>query len=248
MLRAFYLQVICVTTLLTITGFINHTPGKNVETFRIEKTTFSDSLRNNIAEPESTSSYDVMHLEKTGLAKNVFELALKGYNRLLKKRMLSKKNIITIIDYSQPSENKRLYVLDIKNNKLLFQSLVAHGRNCGLDYATSFSNDDDSHKSSLGFYVTLGTYTGECGYALKLKGCEKGFNDKAYQRSIVMHGSDYVNEEFIKENGYCGRSLGCPAIPKKIHKKIIDAVKKGSCLFVYHPTKKYLLTSPILNG
>lgn len=254
MLKVICCPVVCLFIFPLFTGFSFHNAEiKNIPlNFR---TPFpADSLQNKNATDktdkpaESISAYYQMHLEKKGLSKNAYDLALKGYERLLKKKLVGKKYIISIIDYSQPSDKKRLYVLDIKNNKLLFQSLVAHGRNCGLEYAAHFSNEEDSHKSSLGFYVTLGTYSGECGYALKLKGCEKGFNDKAYDRNIVMHGSDYVNEDFVKQNGYLGRSLGCPALPKKMNKKIIDVIKKGSCLFLYHPTTKYLLTSPILNG
>lgn len=196
----------------------------------------------------SSDVYSMINLEKNGLSKSVFDLAMKGYNKLLQKRLIRNKNVITVVDFSKPSSQKRCYVIDIKKKKLLFQSLVAHGHNSGLEYATTFSNEDDSHKSSLGFYVTLNTYSGECGYALKLKGCERGFNDKAYARAIVVHGSKYVTEDFLHSNGFLGRSWGCPALPEKISKKIIDVIKNGSCLFVYHPTQKYLLTSPILHG
>lgn len=202
-----------------------------------------ESVKTNVSDV-----YTSMDLEKKGLSKNAFELALKGYNNLIQKRLVRNKNIITVIDFSKPSDQKRLYVIDIKRKKLMFQSLVAHGRNSGLEYATSFSNENDSHKSSLGFYVTLNTYSGECGYALKLKGCERGFNDHAYERAIVIHGSEYVTENFLHSNGFLGRSWGCPALPEKISKKIIDVIKNGSCLFLYHPTKKYLLTSTLLNG
>jgi hypothetical protein len=196
----------------------------------------------------TADAYSLMNLDKKGLSKKVFDLAIKGYNNLLQKRLIHNKNILTVIDFSKPSSQKRLYVIDLKRNKVMFQSLVAHGRNSGLEYATSFSNENDSHKSSLGFYITLNTYSGECGYALKLKGCEKGFNDHAYERAIVMHGSEYITEQFLHSNGFLGRSWGCPALPEKISKKIIDVIKNGSCLFLYHPTQKYLLTSPILHG
>jgi hypothetical protein len=192
--------------------------------------------------------YTSIGLDKKGLSKDAFDLALKGYNNLLKKRLVRNKNIITVVDFSKRSNQKRLYVIDIKRKKLLVHSLVAHGRNSGLEYATNFSNEMDSHKSSLGFYVTMNSYIGEHGYALKLKGCEKGFNNKAYDRAIVMHGSEYVTEQFLRSNGFLGRSFGCPALPEKINKKVIDVIKNGSCLFLYHPTKKYLLTSPVLNG
>lgn len=197
---------------------------------------------------EAPDAYTVMNLEKKGLSKRAFDLAVKGYNNLVKKKVVRNKKVITVIDFSKPSNQKRLYVIDLKKNKVLFQSLVAHGRNSGFEYAKEFSNEVDSHKSSLGFYVTGNTYSGEHGYALKLKGCEKGFNHRAYDRAIVMHGSEYVTEEFLKSNGYLGRSFGCPALPQKITKKVIDVIKNGSCLFLYHPTQKYLLTSPVLNG
>lgn len=192
--------------------------------------------------------YSLMSLDKKGLSKQAFELALKGYNKLLHKRLVRNKNIITVVDFSKPSNEKRLFVIDLKKDKVMFQSLVAHGRNSGLEYATSFSNDNDSHKSSLGFYVTMNTYSGECGYALKLKGCDKGFNDHAFERAIVIHGSKYVTNDFLNSNGFLGRSFGCPALPETISKKIIDVIKNGSCVFLYYPTQKYLAHSPVLNG
>ncbi|HUS01166.1 MAG TPA: murein L,D-transpeptidase catalytic domain family protein [Chitinophagaceae bacterium] len=208
----------------------------------------SSSLCSEEPAKEISDIYAEMGLEKTGLSREVFDLALKGYNNLLKKRLVRNKNILTVIDFSKPSNQKRLYVIDLKRKKVLLQSLVAHGRNSGLEYASNFSNEIDSHKSSLGFYITLNTYSGDHGYALKLKGCEKGFNNKAYDRAIVIHGSEYVTEQFLKSNGFLGRSFGCPALPEKINKKVIDVIKNGSCLFLYHPTKKYLLTSPVLHG
>jgi hypothetical protein len=201
-----------------------------------------------LEEKEETDVYSQMDLQKRGLSREAFDLALKGYNNMSKKRLLHNKNIITVIDFSKPSDQKRLFVIDLKKNKLVMQSLVAHGRNSGLEYATSFSNETDSHKSSLGFYVTMGTYNGDHGYALKLKGCEKGFNNNAYNRAIVVHGSEYVTDDFLKSNGFLGRSFGCPALPEKLTKKIIDVIKNGSCFFIYYPAKKYLLASPVLNG
>ena len=197
---------------------------------------------------EASDSYILMDLDKKGLSRKAFDLALKGFNNLVQKRLVRNKNIITVIDFSKPSDQKRLFVIDLKRNKLLYQSLVAHGRNSGLENANSFSNETDSHNSSLGFYITLKPYCGDHGYALKLKGCERGFNDKAYDRAIVVHGSKYVTDQFLKSNGFLGRSFGCPALPEKINKKVIDVIKNGSCLFIYHPTQKYLLTSPVLNG
>lgn len=214
------------------------------DSLNVVKTFTTDKADKNFA----SDAYTLMDLDKKGLSKQAFELAIKGYDHLLNKRLIRHKNIITVIDFSKPSNQKRCYVIDLKKDKVIFQSLVAHGRNSGLEYPTSFSNDNDSHKSSLGFYVTMGTYTGECGYALKLKGCDKGFNDHAYERAIVIHGSQYVTEDFLHSNGFLGRSFGCPALPEKISKKIIDVIKNGSCVFVYYPTQKYLQNSPVLHG
>ena len=125
---------------------------------------------------------------------------------------------------------------------------VAHGRNSGGEYARSFSNKPESHKSSLGFYVTRNSYYGDHGLALKIDGLENGINDKADARNIVIHGSDYVGSGYLRGNRINGRSFGCPAIPKKDTQKLIHTIKGGSCLFIYHPTTHYLAKSTILNG
>jgi hypothetical protein len=135
----------------------------------------------------------------------------------------------------------------MQTGRIIFRTLVAHGRNSGYVYATSFSNDEASYKSSLGFYITRGTYTGINGYSLKLEGCEKGINDHALNRAIVMHGADYASEEFLQQNGYLGRSHGCPALPSTLSKKIIDKIKNGSCMFLYYPSKAYIDRSTILD-
>ena len=252
MLRIFRLPIYCLLFIVVLINLSFSLKENTSHTYSFKHFSFRDSSTRAYVvmkeEAESPDSYTKLHLVEKGVSRDAFSLALKGFNRLLQKRLLRNKNILTLIDFSKPSNKKRLYVIDVKRNKILFETLVAHGRNSGLEYASSFSNDDDSHKSSLGFFITLNSYVGECGYALKLKGCEKGFNDKAFERAIVMHGSEYVNEEFIKSNGFLGRSWGCPALPEKMNKKIIDIIKNGSCLFVYHPTKKYLLTSPLLHG
>ena len=236
--------------LLAFPGILNFSFSVKQPNADFHYSAFSDSSGSVIEKHEKASSeediYSQLKLDKKGLSKNAFELALKGYHSLLDKRMIRNKNIISIADFSKSSNEKRFFVIDLKRIKLLFQTLVAHGRNSGLEYATSFSNEDDSHKSSLGFYVTMNTYTGDCGYALKLKGCEKGINDHAYDRAIVVHGSQYVTDEFLRNHGFLGRSWGCPALPDKISKKVIDVIRNGSCFFIYHPTEKYLTTSPVL--
>lgn len=196
---------------------------------------------------EKKDTYTLWNLSAAGLSKEAFNYAMKGYNYLEQQHAILKRNILTIVDFSKPSVEKRLFVIDMNEGKLLFNTLVAHGRNSGYEYATKFSNIAESNQSSLGFYVTLDTYNGGNGYSLRLKGCEQGFNDKAYNRSIVVHGADYVSESFIHDRGFLGRSYGCPAVPKEFSKEIIDVIKNGSCLFLYNPEKKYLSRSKILN-
>lgn len=191
--------------------------------------------------------FEAWNLEAAGLSRDAFEKAARGYEVLQSRSLLKKDNLLTIIDYSKPSSQKRLFVLDMITGNILFNSLVAHGRNSGLDYATDFSNSGQSHKSSLGFFITLDTYKGGNGYSLKLKGCEAGINDNAFKRAIVMHGAGYVHENFIRRNGYLGRSYGCPAVPLGLTKKIIDVIKGGSCMFLYYPSKNYITRSKILN-
>jgi hypothetical protein len=192
--------------------------------------------------------YNAWNLETSGLSRPAFESAITGYNRLGERHQITNEKVLTIIDYSKPSSQKRLYVLDMESGEVVFNTLVAHGRNSGLEYATDFSNEESSYKTSLGFYITMNTYYGDNGYSLKLKGCDKGFNDNAYSRAIVFHGADYVSNEFIRTNGYLGRSFGCPAVSVSENKKIIDRIKNGSCLFLYYPNRRYLSRSKILNG
>ena len=161
--------------------------------------------------------------------------------------MLSADSILSIIDFTKSSSEKRLYVIDLKNEELTFNTVVAHGKRSGSVYARSFSNNPKSLKSSLGFYVTGNTYSGSNGYSLKLQGCERGINDRAMSRAIVMHGASYINEEKI-EGKANGRSFGCPAVPEGLHRDIIDKIKNGNCLFIYYPDKNYLKRSKFLNG
>lgn len=177
----------------------------------------------------------------------IFEKGLKGFLLLKSKGELSaEKDIITIIDFSQTSKNNRLWVIDLKNRKVLFNSLVAHGRNTGNEFARNFSNIPQSFQSSLGFYVTGDTYHGKHGLSLYLNGKEKGINDNAKNRAIVMHGADYVSRDFISRYGRLGRSLGCPAVPMTNYKQIIGSISNKTCLFIYHPTTIYQRTSSIL--
>jgi hypothetical protein len=165
--------------------------------------------------------------------KESFTKAFEGYFEL-KEKGFFQKEILTIIDYNLSSNVNRLWIIDLKNNSILLQSLVAHGRNSGEEYANNFSNTPESYKSSLGFFVTGETYVGKHGYSLRLDGVEKKVNSNARDRAIVVHGADYVSEKFINQNGRLGRSLGCFALPQELKKEIIDLIKDKSCLFAYY--------------
>lgn len=170
-----------------------------------------------------------------------FSEALKGFY-LLKEKGIIQKDILTLIDFSLSSNVKRLWVIDLGSNKILFHSLVAHGKNTGEEMASAFSNANSSNKSSLGFYVTGEVYQGKHGLSLRLDGLEKGVNNNARERAIVIHGADYVSESFIKGNKRLGRSLGCPALPLELTDAIIDEIKDKSCLFIYHPSRSFFAT------
>lgn len=197
---------------------------------------------------EAASLYDMMNLHEKGLSMQAFEYAYKGYRLLLEKKIINKQNYLTICDFSQSSNNKRLYLVDMVSNKVILNTYVAHGRNSGGEYATRFSNRSKSLQSSLGFYVTQNTYYGEHGLSLRVAGLEQGYNDKALKRNIVIHGADYIGDKRLRRSNYMGRSYGCPAIPRKECNKVIDLIKDGSCIFIYHPSKNYLHGSKILNG
>lgn len=200
-----------------------------------------------ISAVKKVSVYDSLQLQTLGLSKVAYETALKGFNSLCAAGKVANENIVSIVDFSMPSSKKRMFVIDLKNFKLLFNTYVAHGRNSGKEFANQFSNDPESFKSSLGFYVTKDTYNGAHGFSLHLEGEEKGINDNAYSRSIVMHSAAYVDESVVKSQGFIGRSLGCPALSPKVYKPIIDKIKNGSCLFLYSPNANYLSHSRLLN-
>lgn len=190
--------------------------------------------------------YDKLDLDSLGLSREAFEYAVKGYEQLLNTGKILKENLLSIVDFSLPSGKKRLFVVDLESEELLFNTYVAHGRNSGKMIATKFSNKPNSFKSSLGFYVTGSIYSGKHGYSLRLEGEESGINDKALSRGIVMHSAAYADEDRVEHQGFIGRSLGCPAIPQNVHKQIIETIKEGSCLFIYSPDTYYISHSKLI--
>jgi len=210
----------------------------------------SFAVVNNIASRSEiiNSLYLNMELKNKGLSEDAFTSAMKGFDYLNNEGKIQNDRIITIVDFTKPSTEKRLFVLDVETQKILFNTYVAHGQRSGKEYANLFSNIPESFQSSLGFYETSTTYTGKNGYSMKLKGLENGINNKAEERAVVVHGAPYVSESFIHTKGYLGRSWGCPALPEKLNKPIIDKIKNGSCLFIYSKKNNYLNKSRILNS
>ena len=177
----------------------------------------------------------------------LLQTALAGYKLLLDEQSVSRPGVITIIDFSLPSNKERLWILDLIRKKVLFRCLVSHGRNSGELIAENFSNTPGSNASSPGFYTTGETYIGRHGLSLALDGLEMGINDNARTRAIVIHGADYVSSDFIRNHGRLGRSQGCPAVPAELSKEIIETIKGGSCLFIYVQKTSYTSNSPIIN-
>jgi hypothetical protein len=184
---------------------------------------------------------------KLNINSKAFELAIKGYEKLKQLGQLNNQRYLTIADMSKASSEPRLFIIDMEKQVLVLQTFVAHGRNSGMLFAKNFSNKIGSFQSSLGFYITGSVYQGKHGKSLVLKGVESGINDNAEQRAIVLHGAEYANKGFVTQQGYLGRSLGCPAVPEKEVESIIKTIQGASCLFVYAADNSYLKKSNLIN-
>ena len=189
------------------------------------------------ARPSDTLASSLLR-QAPGLKAEVLRMALKATGCAAEQGLVKRKNLLTVIDYSLPSSQPRLFVFDLAAKKLLFRELVAHGKNSGDDLADFFSNSPGSLATSLGLFVTADTYVGSNGYSLRLKGLEEGLNDMAMDRAIVMHGAPYVSRAAVRALGRLGRSWGCPAVRKEIARKMIDTLRGGSPIFAYHPQWK----------
>ncbi|MBX0289780.1 murein L,D-transpeptidase catalytic domain family protein [Hymenobacter sp. HSC-4F20] len=181
-------------------------------------------------------SYVQAGLTAAGLSLDVYRRALIGFYSLQQRGTVSSHaQVLSIIDFGRSSTQKRLWIIDLAKGKLLHHSLVAHGKNTGEEYAQSFSNREGSEMSSLGFYVTGATYQGKHGLSLKLNGVDAGYNTNALTRAVVVHGADYVSQQFIRQHGRLGRSQGCPALPVADAPAIIRTIKGGTVLFANGP-------------
>jgi hypothetical protein len=212
--------------------------GENRSKRYLTRANFEGSIR---------QMYENIGLASLNLDYHVFRLGMIGYYSLENEGALNKKGLFTIINFAQPSTEKRFYTIDLKNKQVKYHTYVAHGRNTGENMATEFSNIPHSNQSSLGFYVTGETYVGSKGYSLRLDGKEKSFNDKIRSRAVVIHAADYATESWIKRYGRLGRSQGCPALPPRLSREVINAIKDKTAIFTYYPDENYLNTSQYLN-
>jgi len=194
----------------------------------------------------SEKMFDNLHLQETGLSKQTFDYAMRGYQKLVDSGLVNNAQYLTIVDLSQSSRNKRFYILDMEKDSLVWNTYVAHGKNSGIDMAKNFSNNFNSNESSLGFYVTQSTYNGKHGLSLRIDGLEHGFNDNAEARGVVVHGAPYVNAGRANSD-YMGRSQGCPALPENEYADVINIIKGGSVMFIYGSDSNYLQSSTLLN-
>ena len=200
------------------------------------------------AEEKINLLYEEFAAENANMPSQVsFKYAITGYNKLEADKKIEN-NLLTIVDFSLPSTEKRMWILDMDKNEVIYHTFVSHGKNTGGNMATNFSNTPNSLQSSLGFYVTAETYYGKNGLSLFIDGMEKEFNSKARERYVVIHGADYAKEESIKRLGRLGRSYGCPAVPTEVSKEIINTIKGGSALFIYHNSDNYIANSTYLNS
>jgi len=242
---------------LVFLGFILNLSNKQTTTKNIYKSTAAKTA---VVKPSKIAENKVLSFEeKTTLLYNGIEAgqytlpnletfikAYEGYSALENQGKVNN-NILTIVDFSFSSTKERMWVIDMDNKKVILQTLVSHGMNSGKEFAKSFSNQNESFKSSLGFFITGETYNGKHGISLKLDGQEYGLNDKARERAVVVHGADYVSKNLANRQGYIGRSQGCPAVAPSVAKKLINTIKNKSVLFIYHPTRMYVNKSRLVS-
>ena len=197
--------------------------------------------RQAIALPEAWSAMPGMP------AARPYRMALEGHARMMAKGLLDNPRYLTLVDFSLPSTDKRMWVMDLDAQEVVYHTYAAHGVASGSNYATDFSDIPQSHQSSLGFYLAAESYVGKHGLSLRLDGIEPGINGKARERAIVLHGADYAEADFIRQHGRLGRSQGCPSVPRALSGPIIEAIQGNSCLFVYAEQEAYLAKSSLLS-
>jgi hypothetical protein len=221
----------------------NHNPVAATE---VEAQPDASTMKESMANAVSAVLYEHLNLQSLGLSRETVEYAVKGYQKLDSEGKVNNP-YMTIVDFSQSSRKKRLYIIDMKEEKLVWNTFVSHGKNSGIDMAEHFSNKMNSEASSLGFYITSSTYRGKHGLSLRISGQEEGFNDNAEARGVVVHGAPYVTPARVN-SGYMGRSQGCPALPENEYAQVINIIKGGSVMFLYFPSDDYLQHSGLINS
>jgi hypothetical protein len=224
-------------------GLGETTPGPQVPAATVSTEALADARPADI-----TSPVDLPSAYAAGVSADVLKLALDAVGCAVSSGDIDAPPTLTLIDYSKPSVEPRLWVFDLATGDLLFTELVAHGRNTGENMATAFSDTLNSRQSSIGLFVTADTYVGSNGYSLRMDGLEPGFNAHARERAIVMHGAPYVSEEIAMRQGRLGRSWGCPALREAVARNVIDTVRGGGVVFSYYPDADWLAQSRFLNG
>lgn len=242
------LSAVCLIATFLLLPVVKAGGHNNVVAVPTSTTSVSENNANVVTvESKANALYDAMELDRLGLNRDAMVYAYKGQQKLEENGTLGNSDILTVCDFSQPSTKKRMYIIDLKNEKVLLNTYVAHGKNSGVTFAERFSNRHESLQSSLGFYVTKGTYFGKHGLSLKLSGQDRGYNDNAESRAVVVHGANYIGDQRLGA-AFMGRSFGCPAVPQHLASKVINMIKDGTTLFIYHPSQSYLHGSTILNG
>lgn len=242
-------KILTVIAVLTASFAYTTTDGHyNSEIPETPKTLLENANESITLDEKINHLYDVF-VEKNPNVPNLksFKNGMLGYYKLSDEKLFDKE-ILTIIDFSLSSTKKRMWVLDMKNKKVLFHNLVAHGKNTGGEFATKFSNTVNSLQSSLGFFVTAETYYGGNGYSMFIDGMEEEFNSNARDRYVVVHGAKYANPEFISNVGRLGRSYGCPALPTGLTQEIIDVIKNKSVLYIHSSNKNYAEKSEMIRA
>ncbi len=242
-------KILTVITFLTFS--FAFTTTKNMETIAIveDEVSIVDNVKLELTVEEEIKQVYLEFVENNTSVPDLesFKNGMMGYYKLSDQNLFEK-NILTIIDFTLSSTKKRMWVLDMTNNKVLFNTVVAHGKNTGGEFATKFSNKVNSLQSSLGFYITGETYFGKNGYSMFIDGMEKQFNSKARERYVVVHGADYANPSFINKLGRLGRSYGCPALPTALNNEIIDVIKDKSVIYIHSADKSYLNNSDMIKA
>jgi hypothetical protein len=242
------LVIVLFTTVAGNTGVFKNVPDAAPVSLANTSADHSGSrLSVSMVEDSLQSLYNAIGLGDLGMNYEMFRYGMIGYIGLKLEGRIADTPLMSFIDFTRQSTEKRFYTIDLSKRKVVFHSLVSHGRNSGENKATAFSNTPNSNQSSLGFYITGETYVGSKGYSMRLDGADGRFNDKMRDRAVVMHDAEYVSESWIKKYGRLGRSHGCPALPKEISREVIDTIKDKTVIFAYYDDQHYLTASRHLN-